>query len=211
MSTRKTFSGILPQAILFFGCLLAVKVSAQTPASMIGHEVAIPRHLQDGDESQLSIPQLIAFGEKLFTARWTVQEGAGRPLSKGTASGAKLSDPSTPLVFPLNFNRLSGPDANSCSGCHNLPSTGGGGDRVANVFVLGQRFDFVSFEHRNSMSTSGALDERDAFEALSPYEKDYIIEFLKTLQVLPPGTKSLAVDENAKSRTWQESFALAQP
>ena len=211
MSTRKIFSGILPQAILLFGCLLAVKVSAQTPASMIGREVAIPRHLQDGDEYQLSIPQLIAFGEKLFTARWTVQQGAGRPLSKGTANGPRLSDTSTPLVFPFNFNRLSGPDANSCSGCHNLPSTGGGGDRVTNVFVLGQRFDFVSFEHRNSMSTGGALDERDAFEALSPYEKDYIIEFLKTLQVLPPGTKSLAVDENAKSRTWQESFALAQP
>src|SRR5258708_30644379 len=75
MSTRKTFSGILPQAILLFGCLLAVKVSAQTPASMIGREVAIPHHLQDGDEYQLSIPQLIAFGEKLFTARWTIQEG----------------------------------------------------------------------------------------------------------------------------------------
>jgi len=163
MSTRKTFSGILPQAILFFGCLLAVKVSAQTPASMIGREVAIPRHLQDGDESQLSVPRLIAFGEKLFTARWTVQEGAGRPLSKGTANGPRLSDPSRPLVFPFNFNRFSGPDANSCSGCHNLPSTGGGGDRVTDVFVLGQRFDFISFNHSDSMTTAGALDERGSF------------------------------------------------
>src|SRR6266481_2860160 len=131
--------------------------------SDIGREIAISQHLQDGEEFQLSIPKLIAFGEKLFTARWTVQEGAGRPLSKGTANGARLSDPSAPLVFPFNFNRLSGPDANSCSGCHNLPSTGGGGDRVTDVFVLGQRFDFISFDHSDTMANKGALDERSRF------------------------------------------------
>ena len=161
MSTRKTFSGILPQAILLFGCLLAVKVSAQTPASMIGREVAIPRHLQDGDEYQLTIPQLIAFGEKLFTAKWTIQEGAGRPQSKGT--GAPLSDLSDPLIFPRNFNRVSGPDSNSCSGCHNEPFVGGGGDRITSVFVLGQRFDFATFDHSDPRLTRGALDERGQF------------------------------------------------
>src|SRR5882762_8104331 len=149
-------------AAVFF-CSLAFVAKAQDAASQIGSEVGVPRHLQDGEEYQRSISQLIAFGEKLFTARWTVQEGAGRPLSKGAASGAKLSDPSTPLVFPFNFNRLSGPDANSCSGCHNLPSTGGGGDRVTNVFVLGHRFDFISFNHADSMATAGALDERGRF------------------------------------------------
>ena len=29
-----------------------------------------------------------------------------------------------------------------------------------------------------------------------------VIEFLKTLQVLPPGTKDLVVDENYKAREW---------
>jgi hypothetical protein len=53
--------------------------------------------------------------------------------------------------------------ANSCSGCHNLPSTGDGGDRVANVFVLGQRFDFMSFNHADALATAGALDERGSF------------------------------------------------
>jgi hypothetical protein len=150
-------------AVVLSFCSLAFAARAQNAASQIGREVAIPRHLQDGEEYQLSVPYLIAFGGKLFTARWTVQEGAGRPLSKGTATGGRLSDPSTSLVFPFNFNRLSGPDANSCSGCHNLPSTGGGGDRVANVFVLGQRFDFISFNHADAMATAGALDERGNF------------------------------------------------
>jgi hypothetical protein len=31
---------------------------------------------------------------------------------------------------------------------------------------------------------------------------DAIIEFLKTLQVLPPGTHSLVVDESGRPKTW---------
>ncbi len=131
--------------------------------SDIGREIAISQHLQDGEEFQLSIPELIAFGEKLFTARWTIQEGAGRPLAKGTANGSPLSQSSTPLIFPLNFNRLSGPDANSCSGCHNLPFTGGGGDKVTDVFVLGQRFDFITFDHTDAIPTMASIDERGQF------------------------------------------------
>ena len=33
----------------------------------------------------------------------------------------------------------------SCAGCHNSPDVGGGGDIVGNIFVLGQRFDFATF------------------------------------------------------------------
>ena len=47
---------------------------------------------------------------------------------------------------PQNFNRISGPDSNSCAGCHNVPAIGGGGDVVANVFVLGQACPFVNFD-----------------------------------------------------------------
>ena len=91
----------------------------------------------------MPIRKLIRFGEKLFSAAWTIQEGAGRPLTKGT--GNPLSDPSSPLVFPRNFNRISAPDTNSCAECHDKPRVGGGGDIVGNVFVLGQRFDYATF------------------------------------------------------------------
>jgi hypothetical protein len=107
---------------------LVLAAWAQHHSSTIGREVAIPRHLQDGEEFETSIKQLIQYGEKLFTAKFTIQEGAGRPLSKGT--GSPLSDPSSPLVFPRNFDRLSGPDSNSCAGCHNAPAPGGGGDHL---------------------------------------------------------------------------------
>src|SRR5712692_9803307 len=128
-------------------------------ATPIGREVAVPRHLQDGEEYQLPLPQLVEHGKKLFTAVWTDQEGGGRPLTKGT--GAPLTDPSQPLLFPRNFNRLSAPEANSCAGCHNQPfgTPGGHGDIVANVFVLGQRFDVATFDRLNFLPTKSSVDE----------------------------------------------------
>ena len=41
-----------------------------------------------------------------------------------------------------------------------------------------------------------------AFDTLSEYEQDSVIEFLKTLQVLPPGTQALIVDEQGKKKIW---------
>jgi len=129
-------------------------VGQPDPASLIGRELSLPRRLLDGGEFTVSLPQLLRLGEQIFAANWTVQEGAGRPLTKGT--GAPLTDASTPLEFPRNFNRISGPDANSCAGCHNAPVGGGNGDLVANVFVLGQRFDFARFDGNLVPTVSGA-------------------------------------------------------
>jgi CxxC motif-containing protein (DUF1111 family) len=47
-----------------------------------------------------------------------------------------------------------------------------------------------------------AQASRQGFEALSAHEQDCLIEFLKTLQVLPPGTRHLVVDENGHPRSW---------
>src|SRR5260370_28497668 len=90
-------------------CALITHGSCFQPseAAEIGREVAIPKHLQDGEEFQLPVTALVAYGQKLFTAVWTIQEGGGRPQTKGT--GAPLSDSNDPLVFPRNFNRLSAP------------------------------------------------------------------------------------------------------
>lgn len=125
----------------------------------LGQERAIIHHLEHGEEYTLPLSLLLDYGEQLFAASWTVQDGAGRPLTKGT--GVPLSDQSKPLVFPNNFNRISGPDANACSGCHNMPFgvPGGGGDIVTNVFVLGQRFDFATFDPGDTVPLRGATDE----------------------------------------------------
>ncbi|HEX4231074.1 MAG TPA: hypothetical protein VHZ07_20525 [Bryobacteraceae bacterium] len=130
------------------------------PDHPIGQEHALPRHLADGEEFSMSPQALIAWGARIFQANWTVQDGAGRPLMKG--NGKPLSDPTSPLTGPRALNRVSGPDANSCMGCHNAPygTPGGSGDFAAGVFVLGQRFDFATFDRGDTVPTRGAVDER---------------------------------------------------
>ena len=127
--------------------------------SSIGREVSVPTHLKDGEEFSISLEALVRHGKLLFNAMWTEQEGGGRPLTKGT--GRPLADPSRPLTGNRSFNRISGPDANSCAGCHNAPYgiSGGGGDFVTNVFVLGQRFDSATFDPSDKLPTRGTVDE----------------------------------------------------
>ncbi|HKE31585.1 MAG TPA: di-heme oxidoredictase family protein [Candidatus Angelobacter sp.] len=141
---------------------IALGVSAASPppqSSRIGREVSIPRHLTDDEEFSIPLKDLIEHGKKLFMANWTDQEGAGRPLTKG--NGTALTDPSQPLVGSRAWNRISGPDANSCYGCHNMPYgiPGGGGDFVTSVFVLAQRFDFATLDRSDSLPEKGAVDE----------------------------------------------------
>jgi hypothetical protein len=47
-----------------------------------------------------------------------------------------------------------------------------------------------------------ARDQRRAFERLGKTDQDGLIEFLTSLQVLPPGTKHLVVDEHDKPKAW---------
>jgi CxxC motif-containing protein (DUF1111 family) len=113
------------------------------PASgILGDEPAIATHLDqaDIDAGLHSADALFAFGKLQFGAFFNTLDGAGRPATSGTGA------PRAPRTVPENFNRVSAPDANSCAGCHNVPRQGGGGDNVANVFVLGQRFPFVNFD-----------------------------------------------------------------
>jgi hypothetical protein len=144
---------------LFLLPVVFAATEEQRARARIGREVAVPQHLADEDDFRLPITDLVEHGKRLFDANWTHQEGAGRPLTKGT--GKALADPGDPLVGARAMNRISGPDANSCFGCHNAPYgiSGGGGDFVTNVFVLGQRFDFVTMSPHDTTATKGSFDE----------------------------------------------------
>ena len=136
------------------------QIDASVRQSAIGRELGLSEHLQDDQEFAIPQARLIEHGRKVFAANWTTQEGGGRPLTKGNGRG--LSDAGAPLVGARGFNRLSGPDANSCVGCHNMPYgiPGGSGDFAANVFVQGQRFDFATFERGDTVPTRGSVDEQ---------------------------------------------------
>ena len=53
-----------------------------------------------------------------------------------------------------------------------------------------------------------AEQTRENFQNLSEYDRGSIIEFLKSLQVLPPGTQALEVDENHKAKLpgWRANY-----
>ena len=108
----------------------------------IGEEPSLPTHVDqdDVDAGSLSPEALFALGRVLFNVSFNTLDGAGRPEATGTG-GLR-----PPRSTPHNFNRISAPDAGSCSACHNLPRSGGGGDNVANVFVLGQAYPFLNFD-----------------------------------------------------------------
>ncbi|MEL6869554.1 MAG: di-heme oxidoredictase family protein [Pseudomonadota bacterium] len=85
--------------------------------------------------SRADLGDVFAHGGALFAASFNVCDGQGRPATTGAGAKRQIGQPS--------FSRLSGPDANSCAGCHNEPFVGGAGDFVANVFVLAQAADPV--------------------------------------------------------------------
>ena len=112
------------------------------PPPVIGEEPAVKRHISQADieAGHFTLEALIEHGRVLFTANFNALDGAGRPELTGKGGLRKRRE------MPDNFNRISGPDANACSGCHNLPATGGGGEVAVNVFVTADALPFVDFD-----------------------------------------------------------------
>jgi hypothetical protein len=53
-----------------------------------------------------------------------------------------------------------------------------------------------------------ARASREKFQALPREEQDAVIEFLKSLQVLPPGSKAVVVDDHGNPRPWPPKEVL---
>ena len=126
----------------------------------IGDAPAVQIHFSQSsiEDGKYTLEELIEHGETLFTASFNALDGAGRPTRTGDE---RFRDRREGLD---SFNRISGPDANACSGCHNTPLIGGGGDNVANVFVLGQRFEFVDFADQMEFDFRNDLEDRLQYE-----------------------------------------------
>ena len=88
-------------------------------AQQIGDVPAITTHLDERDieNGRVSFPEVVEHGRRLFTAVYNKLDGQGRPNDS------------------LLMARPNGPDAHSCTSCHNRPRLGGGGDFPTNVFV----------------------------------------------------------------------------
>ena len=138
-NTRGSIKPALATAVML--CSMAASnapVEATDRAPLIGERPSVEHHLEqsDIDQGAYTLRELSDAGRSLFDARFNLLDGQGRPLSTG--AGAPRAHGQPPFI------RTSGPDANSCAGCHNQPSSGGAGDFVANVFVLAQALDPVT-------------------------------------------------------------------
>jgi hypothetical protein len=64
---------------------------------------------------------------------------------------------------------------------------------------FGHSGKFTTMREAITLGHNGdAKASRLAFQALTPVQQDEIIEFLKSLQILPPGTPCLVVDERMR-------------
>lgn len=106
--------------------------------------------------TQTNLQALLDRGEMLFTAKFTVLDGAGRPKATQAIVPTKRKRGENAA-----FQRTGGPDASACSGCHNEPSPGGAGEFVANVFVSegfeSADFDSVDPQFSNERNTNAIM------------------------------------------------------
>ena len=114
-----------------------------TPA--LGQTAVMPSGRLDLD----ALNTLRDTGEALFSAVFTINDGAGRPQATQSDVPVKSQRPAL-----LSHQRMSGPDAGACSSCHNLPFIGGGGDFVVNVFLSSGFNDTINPEFSNERATN---------------------------------------------------------
>ncbi len=136
-------------ARLALGVLLlgGVVSAAEVAPVAIGERPAVESHLDQSriEAGEIGLEELLRHGRRLFAARFNTLDGQGRPETTGHGVPRPPGQPA--------FVRTSGPDANSCQGCHFQPAPGGAGEFSANVFVLAQERDPVvlSVDARDSL------------------------------------------------------------
>jgi len=143
MPTRTTTATASPPGAatvaVAVACLVAggPAIAESTPPwseRAIGAHVALDPLLEraapDGTLAADDLATLLRAGESLFDARFTSEDGVGRPLATQAILPTKRRREAR-----TRFSRTAGLDANACSGCHVDPLMGGAGDFSANVFV----------------------------------------------------------------------------
>ncbi|MBX7222703.1 MAG: hypothetical protein K1Y36_22335 [Blastocatellia bacterium] len=101
------------------------------------------RHVsqEDIEAGKIPVPELLKAGEKLFSTEFNRLDGLN------PRNG--------------NFNRIIGPDTQSCADCHFRPFVGAAGPNIANVFAApldDTRLDTSNPRNTNHMFGSGAVE-----------------------------------------------------
>jgi hypothetical protein len=120
-----------------------------------------------------------------------------------------MHDPSKPSLAddpecePLDQNQPAGTDAFFAGNCKFITRKLWGFYNQGGAFM--HHGKFTTAREAVEAHNGEGLPQRQAFDALSPDDQNALIEFLKSLQVLPPGAKSLVVDERGHPKRWPPS------
>jgi len=114
------------------------------------------------------------------------------------------SDPKTdPECEPLDQNQPAGSPGFFAGNCKFITRKLWGFYNQGGAFM--HHGKFTTAREALEAHSGEALTSRKAFDGLSPGQQNDLIEFLKSLQVLPPGSKSLVVDEHGNPKEWPPS------
>lgn len=139
---------------LFVSQSVSAQTLAETPpwsekSTAVGEIKSMPSGLLDKHQ----LEKLVDVGEILFTTKFNILDGAGRPKSTQAIIPTK-----TRRGVTKAFARTSGPDSNACSSCHNDPVAGGAGDFVTTVFLsegfVNADFDTTDPQFSNERGTN---------------------------------------------------------
>jgi hypothetical protein len=113
--------------------------------------------------------------------------------------------PGDPNCEPLDQNQPAGSPAFFAGNCKFITRKLWGFYNQGGAFM--HHGKFTTAREAVEAHNGEALAQRKAFDALPAEEQNDLIEFLKSLQVLPPGSKSLVIDENGIPKPWPKSFS----
>ena len=114
------------------------------------------------------------------------------------------SDPKTdPECEPLDQNQPAGSGAFFAGNCRFITRKLWGFYNQGGAFM--HHGKFTTAREAIEAHDGEARSRRLAFAALPSELQNSLIEFLKSLQVLPPGSKSLVVDEHGNPKRWPPS------
>ncbi|MFW5678971.1 MAG: di-heme oxidoredictase family protein [Pseudomonadota bacterium] len=152
-TSRRGTSSLRSKAVALALLLLACVPGAGADEPPWSERVLVdplPWSRLDGLEPEV----LLARGEILFRGRFTTADGAGRPLATQAIVPTERRRPAE-----HRMQRLAGPDAASCAGCHHDPVVGGAGDFASNAFVS-EGFTSADFDN---------LDPQFSNERITPH------------------------------------------
>jgi len=183
-------------------------VSSEEEIISLGEGPMIKNHFDLNKINDYDLEEIIEHGEFLFKVSFNELDGLGRPETSGTTKTRPRRE------SPQNFNRISGPDANACVACHNLPRIGGGGDNSNNVFGLASDIDFATLEgsvgsEDDSSSVLDITNERNTIGVFGSGLVELLSrEITSDLLNIVEKSKKLSIDENKVIKADLESKGI---